>query len=172
MGSVDTSAAGRVALTVYEIAPCAGSGLVILDSQCEPQLRNALSAHSLEVVTLLASSVAACTRALDEALERGDAALVTTEATTEAAVDVLRRIPEQRAIGWILACGTPISRQIAASAFATEAAEPVGDLFRGLVTVSRLGGGSRRPAVPYVELSEDAGDDALLGATLSSVKGW
>lgn len=170
MGSVDATPAGRSALSVYEIAPCAGSGLVVLDSRSDPQLKHALQAHSLEVVTLASGDdVATCAAALDRALERGDAAFVTT---APSATEVLRALPEQRAIGWIVVCGARVSQQIAAPAFAADAAEVVGDLFPGLVTVSRLGAGSPRAAVPYVEMSDDRGDDELLGATLSSVKGW
>ena len=183
-------------LTTAAIAPLSGPGLLVVGSHTAlttRQLERARLDHSFEIVELRVDQldgtrreIEACSRALNDALTRGDAALVTSRHTVtthavaenlalgrlvaNALVDVVRSIPATQELGWIVAKGGITSSDVATRALEARRAEVLGQVFPGLVSVWRLEATSRRCGVPYVVFPGNVGDDDALSATLRRLR--
>lgn len=186
----------RRALTVFEISPAVGPGLLIVGSHLaltSQQLARARQDHTIEVVELQVdrldddgAEVAACSEALNAALRHGDAALVTSRdvlsapggnqldigrRVAQAVVEIVSSIPATQPLGWVVVKGGLTSSEIATKAFGARTAFVVGQIFPGLVSVLRLGPTSKRPGIPFVVFPGNVGNDRALAVTLARLKG-
>jgi uncharacterized protein YgbK (DUF1537 family) len=186
----------RRALSVFELAPAVGPGLLVVGSHLEltsRQLVQARQEHMIEVVELQVdrldddgAEVQACSAALTAALRHGDAALVTSRdvlsdsdgnqlgvgrRVAQALVDVVSSIPSSQPLGWVVVKGGLTSSEIATKAFEAKSSLVVGQIFPGMVSVLRLGPTSKRPGIPFVVFPGNVGNDRALAVTLSRLKG-
>lgn len=181
-------------LSVYDLAPSVGPGLLVLNSLTAltaAQLEAAQIEHNFEVVDLAVDqlggsedSVKNCAERVARALTRGDTALVArghppvnpaddgAARIADALVEVVRSVPDSQAIGWIMTTGGATTCDLALRAFGARRARVVGQIFAGLVSVWHLDVTSSRPGVPFVVFPDNVGSVTALAEALVKMKGW
>jgi uncharacterized protein YgbK (DUF1537 family) len=126
-------------------------------------------------------------RALDAALRRGDAALVTSRRfddaggaaasqdlgrqVADALVETVARLDPALPLAWVLTKGGITSSEMATRGLGASRATVVGQLFPGLVSLWVLGRESARADVPFVVFPGNVGDDHALADALDRLRG-
>jgi uncharacterized protein YgbK (DUF1537 family) len=186
----------RPPLAPADIGVGAGPGLVVVGSHTQlttTQLEVARREHSLAVIELRVdqlegseTEVRRCAQELRAALRVGDATLVSSRQllagassaesleiarrVADALVEVVRALPSEQPLGWVVAKGGITSSDIAARAFSARRAHVLGQIFDNLVSVWRLGAGSTRPGIPFVVFPGNVGKPDGLSVALQTLK--
>ncbi|MDW5593069.1 four-carbon acid sugar kinase family protein [Conexibacter stalactiti] len=184
-------------LTTAQIRPRQGPGLLVVGSHTAVttrQLEHVRRVHDIPTVELRVDrldgtrrEIEACSAALRSLLQRGDAALVTSRMVrrsvvagrdleiarlvADAIVEVVRSLPAEQPLGWIVAKGGITSSDVATRGLGVSRAHVLGQVFPGLVSVWRLAESSRRSEIPYVVFPGNVGADDALSITLERMKG-
>ena len=125
---------------------------------------------------------------LEEALQRGHAALVTSRTVRTAADDrhaslaIARLISDEVCtvvgtlsvdlpLGYVVAKGGITSHEVAARGLGMRRATVLGQMFPGQVSVLRLGPETPRPGMPYVVFPGNVGHDDSLAQVLTTLTG-
>jgi uncharacterized protein YgbK (DUF1537 family) len=176
-----------------------GPGLLVVGSHTAlttAQLAAARASHDLNEVTLDVGEVLAgrqdheiarATVALATGLARGDAALVTSRElhagadaaasldvsarVADALVAIVRGLPPDLPLGWLVAKGGITSHDLATRALDARRATVLGQLFHGKVSVWELGERSARPGLRYVVFPGNVGDEDTLARALDRLRG-
>jgi uncharacterized protein YgbK (DUF1537 family) len=193
----------RAPLTAADLAGPApavlGYGLTVVGSHTAlttRQLDDAARHHPLSVVELDVEAVLDAERRagvrqriveqLEEALQRGHAALVTSRAVRTAADDphgslaiarlvsdevcaVVSRLSVDLPLSYVVAKGGITSHEVAARGLGMRRAAVLGQMFPGQVSVLRLGAETPRPGVPYVVYPGNVGHDDSLAQVLTTL---
>jgi uncharacterized protein YgbK (DUF1537 family) len=185
----------RPPLAPADIGVGAGPGLVVVGSHTQlttTQLDVACREHRLPMIELQVdqldgseTEVRRYARELRTALRVGDAALVSSRQlmagassaeslaiarrVADALVEVVRALPSEQPLSWVVAIGGITSSDIAARAFRLRA-HVLGQIFDNLVSVWRLGAGSTRPGIPFVVFPGNVGKADGLSVALQTLK--
>lgn len=191
----------RGALTASDLGGPGGFGLTVVGSHTAlttRQLDAAVRRHHLTVVELDVDAVRDTGRredargdtiaALERALRRGHAALVTSRSVRTVADDpqeslaiarlvsdevctVVRGLAPDLALGYVVAKGGITSHEVAARGLDVREATVLGQLFPGTVSVLRLGPETSQPGMPYVVFPGNVGADDALAHVLGVLTG-
>jgi uncharacterized protein YgbK (DUF1537 family) len=192
----------QAALTAADlVAPGLGHGLTVVGSHTAlttRQLEAAARRHPLRMVELDVDAVLDTERRagvrrrvverLEEALQRGHAALVTSRAVRTVVDDphgslaiarrvsdevctVVGRLSADLPLRYVVAKGGITSHEVAARGLGMRRATVLGQMFPGQVSVLRLGPETPRPGMPYVVFPGNVGHDDSLAQVLTTLTG-
>lgn len=189
----------RSPLTTAELAkPGEGFGLTVVGSHTaltSRQLEEASRQHRLDLVELDVGAlldgrpedvVAGTTTALEGALLRGHAALVTSRVLRTAVADpqeslaIARRVSDavcavvaglspDLALRYVVAKGGITSHDVAVRGLGIRHATVLGQMFPGQVSVLRLGADTARPGMPYVVFPGNVGAPDSLARVIAAM---